>query len=76
MILLTICAIGLFGWLLFSAIKLSLKVAWGLTKIVAYALCVIAFPLLLAAVLSAGRLIILLPILLVAAACGLLSASA
>ena len=53
MILLTICAIGLLGRLLFGAIKLSLKVAWGLTKIVAYALCVIAFPLLVLIALAA-----------------------
>lgn len=76
MILLTICAIGLFGWLLFEAIKLSVKVAWGLTKIVAYALCIIALPVLILIVLSADGMIILLPILLVLCACGMLSASA
>ena len=50
---LTICAVGLFGWLLFGAIKLSLKVAWGLTKIAAYALCIITFPLLVIIALAA-----------------------
>lgn len=76
MIILTICAIGLFGGLLFGAIKLSLRVAWGLTKAIACALCVIAFPLLIVIVLTAGGFVILLPVLLVAGACGLLGASA
>lgn len=76
MIILTISAIAVFIWLLFQAIKLSLKVAWGLVKIVAYALCIIAFPLLIVIVVSAGGFLLPLPIILVAIACGLLGTSA
>lgn len=75
MILLTICAITAFCWLLFEAIKLSFKVAWGLEKIVGAVLCVAAFPLLIVFVISVGGFLLILPIVLVAAACGILKSA-
>lgn len=75
MILLTVCAVAVFAWLLFQAIKLFFKVAWGLAKVVGAVLCVIAFPLLIVLLLSAGGILIFLPVLLVAAACGVFSSA-
>ena len=75
MIILTVLAIVLFGGLLFQAIKLSLKVAWGIIKVIAYALCIIAVPVLIV-VASVGGILLLLPIILVAIACGLLGSRA
>ena len=76
MIILTLSAIVAFVWLLFQAIKLFFKITWGLAKVVGAVLCVVAFPLLLVFLLSAGGLLIFLPVLLVAAACGVFSSAA
>ena len=73
MIILTVSAIVAFVWLLFQAIKLFFKVAWGLAKVVGTVLCIVAFPLLVVFLLSAGGILIFLPVLLVAAACGVFS---
>ena len=75
MIILTICAISLFGGLLLKAIKLFFRVTWGVTKIIGALLCVIAFPLLLIVAIPVGGVLLLLPVLLVAAACIILSAA-
>lgn len=74
MILLTICAITAFCWLLFETIKLSFKVAWGLAKIVAWILSIVALPLFAILAISAGGLILFLPVGLLVIAIGLLRA--
>ena len=62
----------LFGWLFFGAVKLAFKAAWGLTKIIASVLLAVALPVLIGCLLFTGGLILLLPVLIIAAACGLL----
>ena len=63
----TILFIGIF----FKALKLTFKITWGITKIIAVILFVIAIPTLIACLLFAGGAILLLPLTLVAAAFGL-----
>ena len=58
----------LFGWLFVLALRLIFKVAWGLTKIVAFLLIIAAFPVFLGILLVAGGLALLLPVALVAVA--------
>lgn len=62
----------LFAWLFIKAIGLSLRLAWGAAKVIGVLLILPALPLLLGGLLFAGGLILLLPLLLVGAACGVL----
>ncbi len=61
----------LFVWLLFKAIKLTFKITWGITKIIAVILFIIAIPALIGCLLFAGGAILLLPLALVGVAFGL-----
>lgn len=61
----------LFVWLSVKAIGLTLRLTWGAAKIFAALLSVIAFPLMLICLLFAGGLILFLPLLLIAAVCGI-----
>lgn len=61
----------LFVWLFFKALKLTFKITWGITKIIAIILFVIALPALIGCLLFAGGTILLLPLALVATAFGL-----
>lgn len=60
------------GVLLFEVIKLSIKVAWGITKVIAWVLSIIALPLLIILAVSTGGLVLLLPVGLLVAAFSLL----
>ena len=62
----------LFCWLLFKAVGLAFKVAWGTTKIIASILFAIAVPLLVVCLLFAGGVVLLVPVGLIGAAFGLL----
>ena len=64
----------LFGWLFFTAIRLALKVTWGLAKIAAIILFVMALPVLIFGLLMVGSVILLIPLVLVGAALGILKA--
>lgn len=64
----------LFCWLFFKAIGLAFKAAWGVTKIVASILFVVAIPLLIGCLLFASGIILLIPVALVGIAFGLLKA--
>jgi hypothetical protein len=64
----------LFCWLSFELIRLAFKVTWGLAKIAAVILFVLALPSLIAALLMASGFILLLPVVLVGAAVGILKA--
>lgn len=66
----------LFGWLFFKVIGLMFKVAWGVTKLVAVILAVLALPALIIGLLFAGGVVLILPILLIAGAVGLLKCCA
>lgn len=63
----------LFGWLFFEAIRLACKVTWGLAKITAVILFVIALPTLIGCLLMAGGIVLLIPVVLVATAFGILN---
>lgn len=62
----------LFCWLFFKAIGLAFKVAWGAAKVIAVALSVVALPVLIGCLLFAGGFVLLLPVVLIAAAFGIL----
>lgn len=66
----------LFGWLFFGAVKLMFKIAWGLVKVLAVILLVLALPSLIGCLLFASGIILLLPVVLIGAAWGLLKAFA
>ncbi|MEE1504367.1 MAG: hypothetical protein UGF89_09020 [Acutalibacteraceae bacterium] len=61
----------LFIWLFFKALKLTFKITWGLTKILAIVLFVIALPALIGCLIFAGGAILLLPLALIGLAFGL-----
>ena len=63
-ILLTILFIGLFFW----TIKLIFKLTWGIAKIIAIILMIIALPTLVGGLMVAGGLILLMPIALIISA--------
>lgn len=64
-----------FVWLFVNAIKLAWRVTWGLAKIFAVILFVLALPTLIGCFLVAGGIVLLIPVALVGAACGILKAS-
>ena len=66
-ITITILFIGLF----FKALKLTLKITWGIAKIIAIILFVVALPTLIACLLFAGGAILLIPLALICVAFGL-----
>ena len=61
-------------WLFIKGIGLALKITWGLAKIVATILMVLALPALIIGLLFAGGLLLLLPVALIAIAVGILKA--
>lgn len=71
-----IAIILLFTWLFFKALKLTFKITWGITKIIAIILFIIALPALIGCLLFAGGVVLLLPLALVVAALGLVKCSA
>lgn len=62
----------MFCWISFGAIRLMFKIAWGLAKILAVILLVLALPSLIGCLLFASGAILLVPIALVFIAWGLL----
>lgn len=72
--LILIATIIVSGWLLWGIIKLSFKVAWGAAKVIAWILSIIALPLLAVLAISAGGLVLFLPVGLLVVAIGLLKA--
>ena len=64
----------LFAWLFIGALRLTFKIAWGLAKVAAVILFVLALPALVAGLLMASGLVLLVPLALVGAAFGILKA--
>lgn len=62
----------LFCWLFISSIRLAFKVTWGLAKIAAVILFLLALPTLIGCLLLAGGLVLLVPVVLVGIAFGIL----
>ena len=66
--------LALFCWIFFGAIKLTFKVAWGLAKLIAVILFILALPSLIGCLLYASGIILLLPVALIGLAWGILKA--
>ena len=63
-----------FCWLFVKVLGLAFRVTWGLAKLVAMILFVLALPALIGGLLLAGGVVLLLPLALIAAAFGILKA--
>ena len=64
----------LFCWIFFGAIKLTFKIAWGLAKVIAVVLFILALPSLIGCLLYASGIILLVPVALIGLAWGILKA--
>ena len=67
-ILLTVLFISLFIW----TIKLMFKLTWGLTKVIAVILMILALPTLIGGLMVAGGLVLLIPVALLIGAIGII----
>lgn len=61
-----------FIWLLITAIRLAFKLTWGVAKIIASILTVLALPLLVIFLLFAGGAILIIPVAMIAIAAGMM----
>lgn len=61
-----------FIWLLSKSIGLALKLTWGVAKIAASILMVLALPLLIICLVFAGGIALILPIAVIGLAAGIL----
>ena len=74
--MLEILSVILFCWLFFKGLGLAFKLTWCAAKVVAVILVVLSLPALIVGLLFAGGMILLLPIVMIAVACGLLKSNA
>ena len=65
----------LFCWLLVKTVGLAFRVTWGLAKVVAVILFVLALPTLIGCFLVAGGILLLIPVALIGLAWSVLRAS-
>lgn len=63
-----------FVWLLVKAIRLVFKLTWGITKVVASILMVIALPVLIVCLVFVGGIALIVPIVVIGIAVGILKA--
>lgn len=63
-----------FAWLLVKAVGLAFKLTWGVAKVVASILMVVALPVLIVCLVFVGGLALIVPIAIIALAFGLLKA--
>ena len=59
---------AIFIWLFFKVLGLAFRAAWGMTKILAWLLFVLAVPLLVGCLIFAGGILLLIPLAMVALA--------
>ena len=64
--------IVVFVWLLIKTIGLAFKLTWGLAKIVASILLVLALPLLIVCLLFVGGAILIIPVAMIGIAAGIM----
>ena len=64
----------LFCWLFFKAMGIAFHVAWGTAKLIASLLFAVALPMLVLMLVFAGRLLLLVPLAMVAIAWAILKA--
>lgn len=69
-----ILATVIFIWLFWQALRLAFSIAWGLAKVIAVILCILALPVLVVGLISAAGTFLLIPVGIVAGAWGLLKA--
>ena len=67
-ILLTVLFISLFIW----TVKLLFKLTWGIAKVIAVILLILALPTLIGGLMVAGGLILLIPVALLIGAIGII----
>lgn len=63
--MLKLLTVIVFIWLFFKTIGLTLKLTWGMAKIISGILMVIALPVLIAGLLFVGGMVLLIPIIMV-----------
>ena len=61
-----------FVWLLVKTIGLAFKLTWGMAKIVASILLVLALPLLIVCLLFVGGAILIIPVAMIGIAAGIM----
>lgn len=61
-----------FVWLLIKAISLALKLIWGMAKIIAGILIVLALPMLIVFLLFVGGAILIIPVAMIGIAAGIM----
>ena len=64
--------IVVFVWLLVKTIGLAFKLTWGMAKIVASILLVLALPLLIVCLLFVGGAILIIPVAMIGIAAGIM----
>lgn len=64
--------IVVFAWLLIKAIGLAFKLTWGMAKIIASILLVLALPLLIVCLLFVGGAILIVPVAMIGIAAGIM----
>lgn len=66
----------IFCWLIVKVIKLAVSITWGMAKIAAAVLCVLACPLLVICLLFTSGLVLIIPVLIVLGVYSMLKAFA
>ena len=66
--------VAIFIWLLMKAVSFALRLTWGIAKIIASILIVLAFPALILSLIFAGGMLLLVPLLMIAIAAMILTA--
>ena len=66
--------VAIFIWLLVKTAGFAFRLTWGLAKIAASILIAVALPVLIVCLAFAGGIVLLVPLVMVAAAAGILKA--
>lgn len=69
-----IVTLVIFIWLMVKAIGLAFKLTWGIAKIIASILMVLALPALIVCMIFVGGIALLVPLILIGIAAGILKA--
>ena len=64
----------LFFWLLVKTVGLTFRITWGMAKLVAGLLMVLALPVLILVLLFVGGFFLMIPLIMVALAAGIVKA--
>ena len=72
--MLELLTIIVFTWLLIKTIGFTLKLTWGVAKIVSSILMVLALPLLIVGLLFVGGIVLIVPIAMICIAAGIAKA--